>query len=81
MALTKSDLLKHLEDHARDDLSEVTEDTELFSTGLIDSFAMIDLLLFLEKHTGSKLGPEDMDVDKLDTIGRILSFVERRKKG
>jgi len=82
MALTKSDLLEHLADHARDDLSRVTEDTELFSTGLIDSFAMIDLLLFLEKHTGSKLGPEDMDVDNLDTIGRILSFVEsRRKKG
>jgi len=81
MALTKSDLLEHLADHARDDLSCVTEDTELFSTGLIDSFAMIDLLLFLEKHTGSKLGPEDMDVDNLDTIGRILSFVESRRKG
>lgn len=81
MALTKSDLLEHLADHARDDLSEVTEDTELFSTGLIDSFAMIDLLLFLEKHTGSKLGPEDMDVDNLDTIGRILKFVESRRKG
>ena len=81
MALTKSDLLEHLADHARDDLSEVTEDPELFSTGLIDSFAMIDLLLFLEKHTGSKLGPEDMDVDNLDTIGRILKFVESRRKG
>ena len=81
MALTKSDLLEHLADHARDDLSEVTEDTELFSTGLIDSFAMIDLLLFLEKHTGAKLGPEDMDVDNLDTIGRILKFVESRRKG
>lgn len=81
MALTKSDLLEHLADHARDDLSQVREDTELFSTGLIDSFAMIDLLLFLEKHTGAKLGPEDMDVDNLDTIGRILKFVESRRKG
>jgi acyl carrier protein len=81
MALTKSDLLEHLADHARDDLSEVTEDTELFSTGLIDSFAMIDLLLFLEKHTGAKLGPEDMRVDNLDTIGQILKFVESRRKG
>ena len=55
MALTKPELLAYLEGHARDDLSEVDEDTELFSSGLIDSFAMVDLLLFLEKHTGAKI--------------------------
>ena len=80
MALTKQELLEYLSNHARDDLSEVTEDTELFSSGLIDSFAMVDLLLFLEKHTGTRLGPEDIDLDNLDTIGRIIKFAESRKR-
>lgn len=80
MALTKQELLEYLSNHARDDLSEVTEDTELFSSGLIDSFAMVDLLLFLEKQTGAKLGPEDIDLDNLDTIGRIIKFAESRKR-
>ncbi len=80
MALTKQELLEYLSTHARDDLSEVTEDTELFSSGLIDSFAMVDLLLFLEKHTGGRLGPEDVDLDNFDTIGRIIKFVETRKR-
>ncbi len=80
MALTKQELLEYLSNHARDDLSEVTEDTELFSSGLIDSFAMVDLLLFLEKHTGARLGPEDIDLDNLDTIGRIIKFAESRKR-
>jgi len=38
-------------------------------------------LMFLEKYTGSKLGPEDIDLDNLDSISRILKFVERRKAG
>ena len=80
MALDKAALLNYLADHARDDLSNVKEDTELFSSGLIDSFAMVDLLMFLEKHTGARLGPEDIDLANLDTIGRILAFAEKRGK-
>ncbi|MEZ4384390.1 MAG: phosphopantetheine-binding protein [Nannocystaceae bacterium] len=78
--LTKEHLIEQLEVHARDDLGDLTDDTELFSSGLIDSFAMVDLLLFLEKHTGTRLGPEDMDVDNLNTIAKILAFVASRKR-
>ncbi|MCA9663327.1 MAG: hypothetical protein KC486_33665 [Myxococcales bacterium] len=78
--LTKESLIEQLEVHARDDLGDIDEDTELFSSGLIDSFAMVELLVFLERHTGTKLGPEDIDLDNLDTIGRILKFVDSRKR-
>jgi acyl carrier protein len=78
--LTKESLIEQLEVHARDDLGDIDENTELFSSGLIDSFAMVELLVFLEKHTGTKLGPEDIDLDNLDTLGRILKFVETRKR-
>ena len=49
MALSKPDLLEYLEGHARVDVSELEDGTELFSSGLVDSFAMVDLLQFLEK--------------------------------
>ena len=78
--LTKESLIEQLEVHARDDLGDIDENTELFSSGLIDSFAMVELLVFLERHTGTKLGPEDIDLDNLDTIGRILKFVDSRKR-
>ncbi len=79
--LTRQDLIGFLENHAREDLSEVRDDTELFSTGLVDSFAMIELLMFLEKYTGTRLGPEDIDLDNLDSIGRIIKYVDKRKAG
>ena len=54
------------------------DDTELFSTGTIDSFAMVELLVFLEGQIGSKLGPEDISLDNFDTLGRILAFAAAR---
>lgn len=81
MALTREMLLEYFADKARGDLSEVQDSTELFSSGLIDSFAMVDLLMFLEKYTGSKLGPEDINLENLDTIERILNFVSARGGG
>lgn len=80
MALTRDALVQYLEDKARVDLSDVEDDAELFSSGLIDSFAMVDLLVFLEKHTGTKMGPEDITLDNLDSVGRILAFASEHSQ-
>jgi len=80
MSLTRDALVEYLEESAGADMDDVNDDTPLFSSGLVDSFAMVDLLMFLEKHTGTKLGPEDIDLDNLDTLARILAFVSARKQ-
>lgn len=80
MALTREALREYLATKTRDDLSTVSDDAELFSTGLVDSFAMVDLLVFLEKHTGTRLGPEDIDLDNLDSVTRILAFAASQAK-
>lgn len=74
MALSRDALIQYLEDKARVDLSAIKDDTELFSSGTVDSFAMVDLLVFLEKHTGTKMGPEDITLENLDSVERILAF-------
>lgn len=80
MAVTRESLLEYLQDKAQVDTSEIEDETELFSTGLVDSFAMVDLLVFLEKHTGSKMGPEDISLDNLDTVGKIVAFAATKTK-
>lgn len=81
MALTREALRTYLEDHARVDLSEIGDETELFSSGRVDSFQMVDLLVFLEKETGARLGPEDISVENFDTIQRILDFAAAKEAG
>ena len=80
MGLSRDLLLAHLQGHSRADLGKLDDDAALFSTGLVDSFAMVDLMMFLEKHTGARLGPEDIDVDNLDSIRRILAFATARER-
>ena len=78
MSLTRDSLIAYLQGHARADLSKVEDTAELFSTGVIDSFAMVELLVFLESQTGSKLGPQDISLDNFDTVERILAFAAAR---
>ena len=80
MALNKEELLGYLKKKLRVDVSKVDDGTELFSSGLIDSFAMVDLLVFLEKQTGSKLGPEHITVENFDSVQRILDFAAAHTK-
>jgi acyl carrier protein len=78
VALDRTALLEYFSNELRVDTAGIEDTTPLFSTGLVDSFAIVELLMFLEKYTGGKLGPEDIDLDNLDTIERILTFVARR---
>lgn len=78
MAVTREELVTFLGSKTRADLSEIDDDTELFSTGLVDSFAMVDLLFFLEQKLPGKVGPDDVSIENLDSIERILNFVASR---
>lgn len=47
----------------------------LFSSGLLDSFSMVQLVMFVEGEAGVRLNPEDITLDNFDTIGNILAFL------
>ena len=74
MALDRQALRDFLATKTRADFSTVGDDDDLFSSGVVDSFAMVDLLVFLEGHTGKSLGLGDVDLDDLDSVNRILNF-------
>ena len=78
MPLDRELLLKYLEDNLGVDTAEVNEDTPLFSSGIIDSASMVDLIVFVESEASVKFGPDDITLDYLDSVSRILEFVARR---
>ena len=80
MAVTREELLKYLGKKTRADLTKIGDDVELFSTGTIDSFAMIDLMQWLQKQTKSRFAGDDMNLENFDTIGRIMKFVEKKQR-
>jgi acyl carrier protein len=76
--MTKDELLEVLRDDLGVDTTEIHEDTPLFSSGTIDSFSLVSLILFLERK-GVKVNPMDVNLDNLDSMVRILRFANREE--
>ena len=79
MGITKEDLVEYLQQATPSDLGDVDDEMLLFSSGLVDSFAMVDLLLFVEREGGFRVAPLEVSLENFDSVGRILRFVESRQ--
>jgi acyl carrier protein len=55
--------------------ADVQEETCLFSSGLLDSFHLVELIAVLEKSSGRKIRAGDVNLENLDTPGRITGFL------
>jgi acyl carrier protein len=79
--ISESKLIAFFADDLGIDTSGITGDAPLFSTGLVDSFALVSLMTFLEDQGGFRLSPADVNLDNLDTIERIVAFSQRMSPG
>lgn len=77
--MTGERILRYLATELSVDVAGIEEDTALFSTGRVDSFALVDLIGFLEQETGVVFGPMDISLEHLDTVGRMLAFLASRR--
>jgi len=75
MTFGKELLLSFMTERLGVDTEAVDEDTPLFSSGMIDSVGMADLITFIESESHVMFGPDDITLDNLDSIGRILAFI------
>ncbi len=56
----------------------IERDTELITTGLLDSMDVVRLVAHLERTLGITIPDGDIDVDHFDSIAKISSYVEAR---
>lgn len=53
-------------------------DESLFASGRLDSFTMMNLVIYLEKHFGVDFTSDEFDVELLDSVDAIESLVDSR---
>lgn len=58
--------------------SAVTEDSDLFKEGFIDSFGYIELVKFLEKEFHIRFTDEELISNQLNTLKNITSMVHSK---
>lgn len=66
-----------IDEYVEEDEMEVTFDTPLISSGLVDSFSMVSLKAFLEKRYGISIPDTDATPEAFDTVNSIVGIVEK----
>jgi len=58
----------------------IAPDESLISSGLIDSFSLMDLALFVEDAFGVRIEDTELNANTFDTLTQLASLIESRKK-
>ena len=66
-----------IKEYFEDEDKEVNYDTPLISSGYVDSFAMVSLLVFLERKFKIKIPPGKASPEAFDSINKIVALVNQ----
>ncbi len=58
---------------------QLQDDENIFERGFINSMFAMQLVMFVEKEFGIKVGHEDLDFENFKSINAILALIERKK--
>ncbi len=54
-------------------------DENLISSGLIDSFSLVDLALFVEDSFGVRIEDTELNAQSFDTLAQLAALIESRR--
>lgn len=67
-------------EYLEDEDEEITYDTPLISSGYVDSFSMVSLLVFLENKFKIKIPSDKATPEAFDTVNSIVALVNQYSK-
>ena len=73
MKLTTGQLIGFIKDSLQIE-TDIDANSKLFSTGELDSMAMMQLIGYVESAAGIQIRPEDVSLEHFDTVESILQF-------
>ena len=57
----------------------IKEAEPLISSGLIDSFHLVDLALFVEDQCGVKIDDAELNAETFDTLDQLAALIRQRQ--
>ncbi len=79
-----SDLITKLSTFLANDILKqpnraIAPDEPLLSSGLIDSFSLMDVALFVEDNFGVRIEDTELNADTFDNLTQLASLIESRQ--
>ena len=57
----------------------LTLDEPLISSGLIDSFSLVDLALYIEEEFGVRIEDSELNRETFDNLEQLTTLIEQRR--
>ena len=80
MTLTAADLTGFMQEELGINTDDVDSSSLLFTSGIVDSFSLVSLVTFIERQCGFTVQPDDVTLENLDSIQRIVDFAAARRQ-
>jgi acyl carrier protein len=58
----------------------IRPDEALVSSGMVDSFSLVDLAIFVEQTFGVRIDDTELNAQSFDTLSQLVALIEKRKK-
>ena len=58
----------------------ITPDEPIISSGLIDSFSLMDLALYVEDTFGARIDDTELNASTFDSLNQLASLIQSRKE-
>jgi len=63
-----------------DDESELDSNDSFLEKGIIDSTGIMEVIFFIKEEFGVEVEDDEMIPDNLDSVSKIIQFLERKQK-
>ena len=57
----------------------IKSDEPLLSSGLVDSFHLVDLSLFVENNFGVRIDDAELNASSFDNLNQLTTFIKERQ--
>jgi acyl carrier protein len=57
-------------------ISPPQTDTDLVETGVLDSLALVELLVAVEEQFGIRFAPEELEIERFRSVAALVELVE-----
>lgn len=64
-------------EYLTDEDVEITADTKLISSGLIDSFSLVSLQMFIEKEFEKRIPAPRITAESFDTVNQMIEIINQ----
>ncbi|MBD2774462.1 acyl carrier protein [Iningainema tapete] len=78
LQLQEQEIFHLIQEATGHNTSDLQEDTALFSSGIMDSLAMLDLISLVEKKLKIRIPPQDIHLGNLDSVNKIQKYLSSR---